>query len=134
VRGAPSSVAETLLSPGARKWIDGHDVRFTGGLAIHRRKGCWWDYAAGIDGWSTVNQIAHQKTCDVHESEIWAKAWLASPDHAGLGSCTGATDDADDEEDGVAIPASKAEAEQILGRLENLALISPPPRSARFWQ
>jgi hypothetical protein len=121
LRSWAAEIAETLLPPGVRKWIDGHDVRFAGGLAIHRRKGCWWDYAVGIGGWSTVKQIAHQKHCDVHEADIWAKAWLVSPDHAGLGSCAGATDDADDDEDGVAIPASKAAAEQILGRLENLA-------------
>ena len=96
---------------------EGPDRRFLGhgGLLVNRSNGAWHSYTLNKSGWSTVTLIILLRECDHAEAVAWALAWLQA--HPGTGSCAGD----DIEEWGAAAAASKAPAEDILNRVEDIA-------------
>jgi hypothetical protein len=113
-------IAKSRFPPGTRSWVDGHDVRFPGGLAVHLTRGCWFNWETGEGGDDTVDLIRHIGRLvgdprDDHED--FALAWLAS--HSGLGSCGETAPDEDDT--GSAIPASRVACERIIPRETDLS-------------
>jgi hypothetical protein len=107
-------IAASLLPDSAQR-DEGHDRRFgdTGGLVIDKSRGCWWSYAAGRGGWSTIKLISLLKDgWSAAEVEKWALAWLAN--HPGTGSCTGGDVDDDGLGDGAASRARSEFAREIL--------------------
>jgi hypothetical protein len=107
-------IATTLL-PEAPQRDEGHDRRFgdAGGLAIDTRRGCWYSYAAGRGGWSTLDLIRilnpNYSCTDV---EQWALSWLEN--HSGIGSCDGTYSDDDELGDDAASRANAFVAREIL--------------------
>jgi hypothetical protein len=111
-------IAKALFPPGTRHWVEGPDLRFPGGLAVHRERGCWFNWATGEGGHDTVALIGHigRLAGDPRDdAEDFAIAWLAR--HPGTGSGSKAADAlAGDDDTGSAVPASKAQCERVIAR------------------
>jgi hypothetical protein len=116
-------IGKALFPAGTRSWVDGHDLRFPGGLAIHCERGCWFNWETNEGNYDTVDLIRHIQRLlkdATEDAEDYALAWLAS--HRGIGSCSKAADAfAGDDDTGSAIPASKAQAERSIAREIDLA-------------
>jgi putative DNA primase/helicase len=103
-----------LKVPEGTARIDAGDwTKFAGIVQVNRRNGRWYSRRGGKAGHSALGLVRFLTGCSEAEAAQFAAAWLAS--HAGVGSCTAAGDDEED-----ATPASRADAEEVLARIEDI--------------
>jgi hypothetical protein len=141
---APEIVA--LLRPDWQAVNDGADIKYigSGGLKIHRGRGCWYWFGGKNKGGISLLPALQEpelKGFSRAEAITWARAFLSS--HPGTGPCT--VVDADGDIDGAENAAAAATGKDILERataatetanvtayLRSRGLLPPYPGSVLF--